>query len=272
MKTSLLTSLGLLVLVSCGQPDSSSESSVQTEMDENTNSCLVDDESVSRDVFEEWVAEYTTFAQSHGYEEMGYRLNSETTMITLESALWSQFTDRCPDCEGTRVYFGAYLDSASGVFQQFLMLTNTSGVTCNDSAYDEEGVLMLQPIEGSGFIDPSVAAEYHSTWKNYIMGVQEKMPSMLYVEAYSFTRSSFQDAFELNDSILGIYYGKHTVMPEDTYYEHTELNNGAEGWITFNLMVTSLDETGGYAENSHMDYARPCPKICSNKRFYMSAE
>lgn len=268
MNTNLLRSLSVLIFASCNSP----ESSVNTSIDVESPSCLLADERVSKDVFKEWETEYASFVQAHGYEEEGARLNPTTTMLTLPSALWSQFTDRCPDCTGARAYYGATLDSSSGVYQQFLMITNTSAETCNDTAFEEDGVLMLYPYVNSGFIDASTAAQYHATWKNYITEVQVRMPSMLYVEGYSFTREAFQDAFEVNDSILGIYYGMHTVMPSDTLYEHTTLNGGAEGWITFNLVVTSLDQTGGYGTSSHMDFARPCPKICPGKKFYYSED
>lgn len=272
MKTNLLLCLAALALASCNSSDSSSDSTVSTSVDVESPSCMLADEKVSRDVFEEWINEYASFAQTHGYEDEGVRLNPTTTMLKLPSALWSQFTDRCPDCAGTRVYFGASLDSSSGVYQPFLMLTNTSGVTCNDTAFGEEGVLMLYPTVNSGFIDASTAAQYHENWKNYITEVQVKMPSMLYVEGYSFTRDAFQDAFEVNDSILGVYYGMHTVMPSDTLYEHTTLNGGAEGWLTFNLVVTSLDASGSYGTDSRMDFARPCPKICPGTKFYHTEE
>ncbi|NVK29085.1 MAG: hypothetical protein HWE14_13610 [Flavobacteriia bacterium] len=274
MKLPLLLATCAALTLSCNSSNSSENVEVVDTPNTETESasCEVTDQKVSRDVFEEWLSEYSTFASTHGYsEENGIKLNPNVTMYNVDSTLMSEFTSRCADCDAVRVYFGASQDSETGVYTPFLMFTNVASTTCNDTAFGENGMLMIQPIEGSGLISPDQATTYYNTWQTYLTSIQTKMPSMLNVEAYTFTRDAFNAAFEDGGNTLGIYLGMHTVMPDDTMYEHPEVNGEAEGWITFNLVVTSLNDQGTYADNSHMDFAKPCPKFCPQLSFY-SAE
>ncbi|KAB2810110.1 hypothetical protein [Phaeocystidibacter luteus] len=271
MKLPLLLAVCAAVTLSCNSSNNSENTDVvDTPKHETTNaSCNITDQKVSRDVFEEWMTEYSNFASTHGYTDAnGIKLNQSVTMYSVDSTLMSEFTSRCTDCNAVRVYFGASQDNETGIYTPFLMFTNVASSTCNDTAFNENGILMIQPLQGSGLISPDAAAAYYNTWQTYLTSVQTKMPSMLNVEAYTFTRDAFNTAFTDGGSTLGIYLGMHTVMPDDTMYEHPEVNDGAEGWITFNLVVTSLNDQGTYADNSHMDFSSPCPKFCPPVSFY----
>lgn len=225
------------------------------------SNCAVPESSITHEVFLEWQEDYFSFATSYGYDVLGEKLDTNLIDFDIDSLQLDSLYEKCPTCKDVRIYFAAAIEG--GIYSPRLLLVNVDD-QCSDTEFKENGILLIAPDGGSGFISQTEATLLRANWGTYMTLTQVRIPNLISLTSYSYYRTTLEKAFANGTSTLKITLGRRVVDASETDYEFP---SSPLDPVSFNLIISSIDESGNVLDNSHMNFARPCPKFCPPTSF-----
>lgn len=219
--------------------------------------------SIPQDQVEVWQMEY--LKSNHYFMlEPEYQLDTSVTGHVIHVSELNKLYAHCPDCKGVRIYFGAELEGDHTYSPGFILVNE--GQDGNDQAFGDDMILMLESY-GSLFVSQSLAKRAHEVWEDFIYDAQEESENLLHVESYVFLKTDLSRAMEKSDSgqIL-ISFALKTLREDDT--EYVRSSEEATGKKVYGMVITPLDMNEVPMPGEALNFARPCPMVCGNLKFY----